>query len=162
MIYTTYVHSSFGIFEIKGTNKGLRTLRMVQESGKASDNVPVILQNVVTQLEEYFQRKRKEFNVALDWEGTSEFNQKVWQALLEIPYGHTTSYSAIAKKVGSPKASQAVGLANKNNKIAIIVPCHRVIAKNGDLHGYFYGLEMKRKLLELENPREYGKQGSLF
>jgi methylated-DNA-[protein]-cysteine S-methyltransferase len=81
---------------------------------------------------------------------------------MKIPYGHTTSYSAIAKQLENPDSVRAVGQANRENPIAIIIPCHRVIAKSGDLQGYFYGLDMKRKLLELENPMSFGEQGSLF
>ena len=76
--------------------------------------------------------------------------------------GYTERYYAIAKQINNPEAVRAVGLANRSNPIAIVIPCHRVIAKDGDLQGYFYGLDMKRKLLELENPMSYGEQGSLF
>lgn len=98
----------------------------------------------------------------LDLSDGTNFNQSVWRELLKIPYGRTSSYSKIAKNIGNPDAVRAVGLANRNNPLAIVVPCHRVIAKNGDLHGYFYGLDIKRKLLELENPMSFGEQGSLF
>jgi methylated-DNA-[protein]-cysteine S-methyltransferase len=82
--------------------------------------------------------------------------------LLKVPYGHTTSYSAIANAIGQPAAVRAVGMANRNNPIAIIVPCHRVIAKTGHLQGYFYGLDVKRQLLELENPMSFARQETLF
>ena len=90
-----------------------------------------------------------------------------WIGALPLPlinlYGkHTTTYSAVAEQIGNPTAVRAVGLANRNNPIAIVVPCHRVIAKSGDLQGYFYGLDMKRGLLELENPMSFARQGSLF
>ncbi len=101
------------------------------------------------QLEEYFAGQRKQFDLALDLEG-SEFEKRCWQALLAIPYGETRSYSDIARTVGSPNAFRAVGLANRNNPVAIVVPCHRVIGANGALTGYGGGLEVKRKLLELE------------
>jgi methylated-DNA-[protein]-cysteine S-methyltransferase len=81
---------------------------------------------------------------------------------LKIPYGHTTTYQAIAENLGDKKAVRAVGQANRHNPIAIIVPCHRCIAKSGELQGYFYGLDMKRQLLELENPLSFARQGSLF
>lgn len=162
MLQKAYYTSRFGVFEIKGTAKGVQSLKLIKNPPSTLPETPDVLANCVQQLDEYFNKKRNNFDIKLDWEGATDFNKSVWQALVEIPYGHTTSYSAIAKKVGSPKASQAVGLANKNNPIAIVVPCHRVIAKNGDLHGYFYGLDMKRKLLELENPMSYGEQGSLF
>ena len=114
------------------------------------------------QLVEYFNRKRTQFDLPLDFSEKSDFMIQVWEALKEIPYGTTTSYSSIAHKIGNPKSVRAVGLANKHNPIAIIVPCHRVIGKSGDLTGYFYGLETKRELLELENPHSFSKQGSLF
>ena len=121
-----------------------------------------ILQKCVEQLDEYFSGERKKFDLQLDWLDATDFNKAVWKELVKIPYGRTTNYSAIAEKIGNPTAVRAVGLANRNNPIAIIVPCHRVIAKNGDLQGYFYGLDMKRQLLELENPRSFARQGSLF
>ena len=113
-------------------------------------------------MKEYFEGNRSTFDVKLDWTSATDFNKAVWAAVMEISYGHTASYSSIAKKVGDLKAVRAVGLANRNNPIPIIVPCHRVLAKNGALHGYFYGLEMKRKLLELENPMSFAEQGTLF
>lgn len=116
----------------------------------------------MVQLDLYFKRQLQEFDLKLDWGGATEFNISVWKELLKIPYGHTTSYSAIAETLKNPKAVRAVGLANRNNPIAIIVPCHRVIGKSGDLQGYFYGLDMKRRLLELENPMSFARQGSLF
>lgn len=100
----------------------------------------------IEELDDYFYRGRKFFNVELDPRG-SEFQKKVWNALLEIPYGVTTSYEAIALKVGDIKTIRAVGLANGQNPIAIIIPCHRVIGKNGDLVGYGGGLENKEWLL---------------
>jgi methylated-DNA-[protein]-cysteine S-methyltransferase len=125
-------------------------------------DAPEHIVEAVRQLTEYFQRKRQAFDLPLDISGGTLFNQSVWKELLKIPYGHTTTYSAIAKQLGNPESVRAVGQANRENPMAIIIPCHRVIAKSGDLQGYFYGLEMKRKLLELENPMSFGEQGSLF
>ena len=157
-----YLDSPFGCFVITGSEKGIRSVRLAQNGEIPSDQVPASLQNCYSQLKEYFAGKRTAFDLKLDWENATDFNKAVWEALLQIPYGHTSSYSAIAKKIGDIKAVRAVGLANRNNPIPIIVPCHRVLAKNGDLHGYFYGLEMKRKLLELENPMSFAEQGTLF
>ncbi|MFK7936185.1 MAG: methylated-DNA--[protein]-cysteine S-methyltransferase, partial [Saprospiraceae bacterium] len=141
----------------------LRRLRWLGEETPPTDHAtPDTLAYYVQQLDEYFQRKRTEFDLKLDWGGATAFNRSVWKALTEIPYGRTTTYSAIANKLNNPKAVRAVGLANRNNPIGIMVPCHRVIAKSGDLQGYFYGLDMKRKLLELENPMSFAQQGSLF
>lgn len=103
----------------------------------------------VLQLEEYFDGKRKEFDIPIKLTGT-EFQKKVWNELLKIPYGKTVSYKDIAIKIGNPKACRAVGMANHNNPILIIVPCHRVINENNKLGGYALGLDLKRKLLELE------------
>ncbi len=103
----------------------------------------------VLQLEEYFDGRRKEFDIPIKLRGT-EFQKKVWNELLKIPYGATVSYKDIAIKIGNPKACRAVGMANHNNPILIIVPCHRVINENKKLGGYALGLDLKRKLLELE------------
>ena len=102
------------------------------------------------QLEEYFEGKRKVFDLPLKQEGT-EFQKKVWEALEKIPYGETRTYKEVAKMVGNEKASRAIGLANNKNNIPIIVPCHRVIGSDGKLVGYALGLDMKRYLLDLES-----------
>jgi methylated-DNA-[protein]-cysteine S-methyltransferase len=101
------------------------------------------------ELEEYFARKRREFSFALDLRGT-DFQVACWRALLAIPYGETRTYGDIARAVGSPQGFRAVGMANNRNPVAIVVPCHRVIASDGTLCGYGGGLDVKRKLLELE------------
>lgn len=103
----------------------------------------------VLQLEEYFDGRRKEFDIPIKLRGT-EFQKKVWNELLKIPYGATVSYKDIAIKIGNPKACRAVGMANHNNPILIIVPCHRVINENKKLGGYALGLDLKRRLLVLE------------
>ncbi|ARE86732.1 methylated-DNA--[protein]-cysteine S-methyltransferase [Clostridium formicaceticum] len=101
------------------------------------------------QLEEYFQGEREVFTVSLDLVGTN-FQKQVWRELLRIPYGKVVTYQDIAIKIGNPKAVRAVGMANKKNKIAIMVPCHRVIGSNKKLVGYDGGLDIKEKLLTLE------------
>lgn len=101
------------------------------------------------QLEEYFAGKRKTFDLPLAPKGT-DFQQRVWKALQEIPYGETRTYGEIAAAVGNPKAARAVGMANNRNPIGIIVPCHRVVGANGKLVGYAGGMEKKEWLLELE------------
>jgi len=108
-----------------------------------------ILKSAVKELEEYFRGERKSFSVPLDTEGTS-FQKRVWNALLQIPYGKTCSYQDIALKIKNTKAMRAVGNANGKNPLCIIVPCHRVIASNGALGGYSGGIEVKKKLLALE------------
>ena len=106
--------------------------------------------NVIKQLEEYFAGRLQAFTVPLDLEGT-DFQRSVWQALQTIPYGVTASYGAIAKKIRNPKACRAVGAANGQNPVSIIVPCHRVIGHSGQLVGYGGGISIKEFLLELEN-----------
>lgn len=101
------------------------------------------------QLLEYFDGKRREFDLPLKPEGTA-FRMKVWQALRGIPYGETRSYAQIAAEIGNPKASRAVGGANHNNPISIIIPCHRVIGASGRMVGYGGGVHIKKLLLELE------------
>jgi methylated-DNA-[protein]-cysteine S-methyltransferase len=103
----------------------------------------------VSELNEYFAGRRREFRFPLDLRGT-EFQVRCWRALLDIPYGETRTYADIARAVRQPKGFRAVGLANNRNPIAIVVPCHRVIASDGSLCGYGGGLEVKQKLLELE------------
>ena len=104
------------------------------------------------ELTEYFAGKRREFTFQLDLRGTP-FQLKCWRALLKIPYGETRSYADIARAIGKPHAFRAVGMANNRNPVAIVVPCHRVVASDGTLCGYGGGLGVKRKLLELEGAR---------
>ena len=108
-----------------------------------------LLKKAKKQLEEYFEGKRKKFDLALRLNGTS-FQNKVWKALLNIPYAKTCSYKDIAKNIGNENASRAVGNANNKNPLPIFIPCHRVIGSNGKLIGYAEGLDIKIKLLELE------------
>jgi methylated-DNA-[protein]-cysteine S-methyltransferase len=110
---------------------------------------PKALSEVRRQVGEYAKGKRRDFVFKLAPEGP-DFNRQVWKALLEIPFGTTTSYGAIAKKIGYPKAARAVGAANGANPIALVIPCHRVIGSDGSLTGYGGGLPLKRKLLEHE------------
>ncbi len=103
----------------------------------------------IRQLRAYFAGELETFDLLLAPEGTP-FQQRVWGELLKIPYGNTTSYGELAKRIGNPKASRAVGLANGSNPIPIVIPCHRVIGSNGKLTGYGGGLPIKEKLLALE------------
>jgi O-6-methylguanine DNA methyltransferase len=125
----------------EGNREENNGVRFEQDSG--------LMRPYVRELEEYFAGKRREFSFPLDLRGTN-FQLACWRALLAIPYGETRSYAAMARAVGKPKAFRAVGMANNRNPIAIVVPCHRVIASDGTLCGYGGGLEVKRKLLELE------------
>ena len=110
---------------------------------------PRAMQLYVSELEEYFRGERREFTFPLDLRGT-DFQLACWRALLAIPYGETRTYADIAHAVRKPNAFRAVGMANNRNPVAIVVPCHRVIASDGTLCGYGGGLDVKRKLLELE------------
>lgn len=163
LLVKMYCTSSIGCFEITGSLFGVRTVHRCETCGvdaEVPDDHPVAV--CKREMEEYFAGQRKVFEVKIDWSGTPEFHQLVWAALLQIPYGETVAYSDIANRIGHPKAVRAVGLANRNNPIAIVVPCHRVIGKAGELRGYFYGLDTKMALLRHENPRRYAEQGSLF
>lgn len=115
--------------------------------GGASESAP--LTAVTAQLDEYFRGERTAFDVPLRLDGTA-FQRAVWSALLEIPYGSTSTYSEIATQLGNPRATRAVGAANGRNPISIVVPCHRLIGAGGGLTGYGWGLDRKRRLLELE------------
>jgi len=108
-----------------------------------------VIKKAAKQLGEYFYGRRKGFDLPLEFRGT-DFQKKVWAALLEIPYGETRTYGDIAKQIGNPKGSRAVGMANNRNPIAIICPCHRVIGADGSLTGYEGGLDRKEFLLKLE------------
>ncbi len=111
---------------------------------------PARFEPVKKQLGDYFQGDLKTFDLGLSIKGT-DFQKKVWHALTQIPYGETISYGELAKRIGNPKASRAVGLANGKNPIPIIIPCHRVIGKNGKLTGFGGGIPVKQHLLELES-----------
>lgn len=108
-----------------------------------------LIKETINQLEEYFSGKRKSFDIPFEPKGT-EFQKSVWNELLKIPYGETCSYGEIAKRIGNPKASRAIGMANNRNPISIIIPCHRVIGASGKLVGYGGGLDIKEILLNLE------------
>ncbi len=150
------VESPVGPLTLAGRDGRLMHLRMVDQTYEPSRdgwNVDdTAFADAVEQLAAYFAGERTEFSLELDMAGT-EFQRRVWTALRTIPYGETCSYGEIARQIGSPGASRAVGLANGHNPIGIIVPCHRVIGANGSLTGYGGGLERKRTLLELEKSR---------
>lgn len=121
----------------------------VESKGVRFEESANVMECYVCELEEYFAGRRREFTFALDLRGT-DFQKACWRALLAIPYGETRSYRDIARAVGRPQGFRAVGMANNRNPVAIVVPCHRVIASDGTLCGYGGGLDIKRKLLELE------------
>ncbi|PKB16631.1 methylated-DNA--[protein]-cysteine S-methyltransferase [Flavobacterium sp. 5] len=154
---TAYFKTPLGIAKIIGDQKGISVISILAE-GEISNEIPVILKEAVSQLTDYFDSKRTNFDFKLNPKGT-DFQQKVWKALLEIPYGKTLSYMDLSKKLGDIKAIRAVASANGKNPLWIVVPCHRVIGSDGSLTGYAGGLWRKKWLLELENPTT---QQSLF
>ena|SRR6516164_2598241 len=123
-----------------------RTSPSIDASWKNNDH---LLREAIRQLRAFFAGERQHFDLELNPQGTG-FQQRVWRALQEIPFGETISYRELARRLGNPAASRAVGLANGSNPIAIIIPCHRVIGSNGTLTGYGGGLENKRWLLDFE------------
>jgi methylated-DNA-[protein]-cysteine S-methyltransferase len=154
MLYTT-VDSPIGTLLLLGDGQALRGLHM--QGGRTAirvrpewERADEPFARVEAQLAEYFEGRRTAFDVPLELAG-SPFQRRVWQALQEIPYGETTSYGELARRVGAPSAARAVGVANSQNPVAVIVPCHRVIGADGSLTGFGGGLERKRLLLELES-----------
>lgn len=116
-----------------------------------ADSNQAVLLNVIAQLDEYFQGVRTQFDIPLDVSFGTPFEQLVWRALQQIPYGQTISYATLASNIGKPTAFRAVANANGKNPISIIIPCHRVIASDGRLGGYTGGVDIKKQLLNLEN-----------
>lgn len=171
LLYTTRIESPLGPLFLAASEHGLVALefdrrlpgqqtirpnpRDLQKESKARrpqldfEDSPPKLCPYVTELNEYFSGRRRTFDFPLDLRGTP-FELACWRALLAIPYGETRTYSHIARAVGKPNAFRAVGMANNRNPVAIVVPCHRVIASDGTLCGYGGGLDVKRRLLELE------------
>ena len=146
---TAYYRSPIGVLEIAGSRDGIASVLFVDDVA-GENGTPPELQDCVAQLDEYFGGKRKEFSVKLDLRGT-EFQKRVWRALQEIPFGRTVSYLDIASAIGNKESTRAVGRANGQNPISIIVPCHRVIGSDGGLTGYGGGLWRKRWLLDFES-----------
>jgi len=153
-----YCSSPVGELQIESDNGKIAMLGFLWDPKQQEIRTPVIEQ-CVSELEEYFSGKRKFFSFEMDLRG-SDFQIKVWNELLNIPYGKTISYEELAIRIGDIKAIRAVGLANGQNPIAIVVPCHRVIGKSGDLVGYGGGLDKKIWLLQHEGAIQ--EQLSLF
>lgn len=147
LMYVSYYKSPIGYLRILSNGKAITEIKFMDSNGPEDPDVHT--ESARTQLREYFEGNRDRFQLNLLPEG-SEFEQKVWKQLMEIPKGHTVSYGSIAKKIGDPKASQAVGKANGKNPIAIVIPCHRVIGADHKLTGYAGGLERKEWLLKHE------------
>ena len=156
MNHPAYTHSDspLGPLLLVADDAGLRQINFPRNGHPAPVEVgwredASLLKKTIAQLRAYFAGELEDFDLALAPDGTT-FQQKVWDQLLNIPYGQTISYGELAKRIGNPNASRAVGLANGSNPIPIIIPCHRVIGSNGKLTGYGGGLPIKEKLLALE------------
>lgn len=149
-----FIETPVGKLKLVASNKGLVAIlwendnRVPLRDLVQDDRHPVLLQ-AESQLEEYFAGSRQTFDIPLDMRGTT-FQKSVWEALLAIPYGDTRSYGELAKRLGRPSASRAVGAANGRNPLSIVVPCHRVIGSSGKLTGFAGGLGTKAQLLSLE------------
>lgn len=147
-IHYGYYNSPIGMIEVKVEKNELISLEFIdkaKETFEKNEYVDV----VITQLDEYFNGKRKEFKLNLKIDGT-DFQSKVWNELINIPYGKTISYKELAQNIGNDKGCRAVGNANNKNKIAIIIPCHRVIGSNKNLVGYAGGVDKKKWLIDFE------------
>jgi len=150
-----YCHSPIGQLLLVGKGNILEELHfpnsaehaVIKDSWQQNENS---FSDILQQLNEYFTGRRKNFEMKICPEGT-DFQRRVWQELQQIPYGKTASYGEIAKRINNPKACRAVGGANAKNPIPIIIPCHRIIGNDGSLTGFGGGLDIKRKLLRLEN-----------
>jgi methylated-DNA-[protein]-cysteine S-methyltransferase len=150
--------SPVGELKLIASNRGLagilwendKPARVPHLNSATEDNDHPALLETELQLTEYFAGTRQEFTLSLDFTGT-DFNKKVWQALLAIPYGETRSYGQLAKQIGDPSLARAVGAANGKNPISIVAPCHRVIGADGKLTGFAGGLKTKAYLLNLES-----------
>ena len=151
VLYRTYPIGTLGLME---DGQGLSRVFLRREGVEyrfPEGETPLTAQ-AAGELEEYFDRRRSAFTVPLSPHGT-RFQLAVWQALRDIPYGQTRTYGETAAAVGRPRAARAVGMANHDNPLLIMIPCHRVVGKNGALTGFACGLEVKRRLLELEGAR---------
>lgn len=154
---TCFIKSPIGITKIVGNEDGISVISILSE-GEVSTKIPKELKVCVIQLKDYFEGNRTDFTFKLNPKGT-EFQQKVWQEILNISFGKTISYLELSKKLGDAKAIRAVASANGKNPLWIVVPCHRVIGTDGSLTGYAGGLWRKKWLLEHENK---SNQQSLF
>ena len=152
------IRTPIGKAKIEGSINGVSSVTVLNNDEKVSQTIPEELQECATQLEEYFNGVREEFSIKLNPIGT-DFQKRVWNELIKIPFGKTISYLELSKKLGDVKAIRAVANANGKNPIWILIPCHRVIGTDGSLTGYAGGLHRKKWLIEHESPY---KQQSLF
>jgi len=146
---STVLNTPLGWARIEGNSEGLTAVTILDEVPTTDEVVPEILEEAVYQLREYFEGKRREFTLKLNFSGTP-FQNSVWKGLTHIPYGKTVSYLELSKQLGDPKAVRAVAAANAKNPFWVIVPCHRVVGSDGSLTGYAGGLHRKKWLLDHE------------
>ena len=162
MTHTAIIPSPLGKIFIEGSENGIARISFWKhDTTEDITEIPACLKDCAVQLTEYFEGTRKEFDLKLDFGNAPSFHQEVWKMVRLIPYGRTRSYADIAEILDHNFAFRAVGRANGMNPLPIVVPCHRVVGKDGNLTGYAYGLEMKRWLLSHESPGSYMKQGDL-
>ncbi|MDR9418600.1 methylated-DNA--[protein]-cysteine S-methyltransferase [Gracilimonas sp.] len=147
MTYVSYLESPIGYLRILSNGNAITEIKFMDSDGPEDPDTHT--ESARTQLREYFSGTRDTFQLDLQPQGT-EFEQKVWEKLLEIPTGSTVTYGTIAQRIGDSKASQAVGRANGKNPIAVVIPCHRVIGSDNKLIGYAGGLKRKEWLLKHE------------
>jgi O-6-methylguanine DNA methyltransferase len=150
-MYITYYHSPIGLLQIKGNADFIEEIGYIENETETA--IWQLGEEAKKQFESYFAGKLTDFDLPLCSKGTG-FQQKVWQALCEIPFGETRSYGEIATRIGNPKAARAVGMANNRNPISIVVPCHRVVGADKKLVGYAGGLWRKEFLLDLERKQK--------
>lgn len=148
MNYCKNMNSPIGNIEIMASNDGITSISIIDKIEYA-ENTNEYTEKAYVQLKEYFEGKRKTFDLEFDISGTA-FREKVWKELTNIPFGETISYKELAKRIGNNKAIRAVGGANNKNPIGIVIPCHRVIGADGSLVGYARGLDRKKWLLDFE------------
>ncbi|MFL9844104.1 methylated-DNA--[protein]-cysteine S-methyltransferase [Flavobacterium rhizosphaerae] len=146
-----YIKTPLGTALLEGDTKGISKVHVLDDNLPVTCILPDELKDAALQLQEYFEGSRTTFSFLINPKGT-DFQKKVWQALLEIPFGKTTSYQELSIKLGDVKAIRAVASANGKNPLWVVVPCHRVIGSDGQLTGYAGGLWRKKWLLEHENP----------
>lgn len=148
-LFNCSLETPVGFLNLSTDNEKLYTVSFSATPVTSSKYVPAVIQQCVSQLEEYFDGSRKEFDLKLNLAGTT-FQKKVWEYIQNIPFGETATYIEVAEALGSKKLTRAVGLANSKNPIPIIIPCHRIIGSSGKLTGYAGGIERKKWLLQHE------------
>lgn len=158
-----YLSSPIGLLELRGSEAGLAAVQFLEEphdhAPTPAGQVPACLQDAYHQLHAYFRGELRDFALTYDLQHGTDFQRRVWQALAGVGYGRTASYLDLARQLGNPGAVRAVGAANGQNPLAIVLPCHRVVGANGQLTGYAGGLPRKQWLLRHEQP---SAQGELF